>query len=108
MGQVTLTIHGQNYGISCDDEQEERIKKLGTYVDEKMGDIARAGGASSEAHLLVLTSLVLADEVYDLMEGVKDLGGDTGDMKKEEELIIQAIDTLADRIDTIADRIHKA
>lgn len=108
MGQVNLTIHGHNYGLACDDGQEERLQQLASYVDERMGQIAKAGGASSESHLLMLTSILLADEVFDLKAGVAKLGGSPEDLAREEELIVQAIDVLADRIDTIAERIHKA
>ena len=108
MGQVTLTIHGHSYGLACDDGQEERLHQLAAYVDERMGQIAKAGGASSESHLLMLTTILLADEVFDLKAGVAKMGGDPEAMQKEEELIVQAIDVLADRIDSIAERIHKA
>lgn len=108
MGQVTLTIHGHNYGIACDDGQEGRIQALAKYVDLRMSEIARSGGASSESHLLVLTSILLADEIFDLKEGVAALGEDSESFKKEEALIVEAIDVLAERIDMIAGRIHKA
>jgi cell division protein ZapA len=110
MGEVTLTINGRNFGISCDDGQEQRVLDLGHYVDSRLKDISRAGAASNESHLLVLTALLLSDEVFDLRENVNALGGDASEIQtlKEDELAIaQAIDHLAERIDTIATRIQK-
>ncbi len=111
MAEITLTINGRNFGISCDDGQEQRVMDLGHYVDGRLKDISRAGAASNEAHLLVLTSLMLADEVYDLRNQVSNLGGEDQNVEaiKQDELVIaQAIDHLAERIDTIAGRIQKA
>ncbi len=112
MAEITLTINGRNFGISCDDGQEQRVMDLGHYVDGRLKDISRAGAASNEAHLLVLTSLMLADEVYDLRSQVGDLDELTqpgsGSAEKDELVIAQAIDHLAERIDTIAGRIQKA
>ena len=111
MGEITLTINSRNFGISCDDGQEQRVTDLGHYVDSRLKDIARAGAASSESHLLVLTALMLADEVFDLRDHVTSLGGTEEDMQamKQDELVIaQAIDHLAERIDNIAGRMQKA
>ena len=66
MAEVTLSINGRDYGISCDDGQEQRVQDLGMYVDSRLRDIAKAGAASNESHLLVLTSIMLADEIFDL------------------------------------------
>lgn len=111
MAEVTLTINGRNFGISCDDGQEQRVIDLGHYVDARLKDISRAGAASSESHLLVLTSLLLADEIFDLRDNVSALGGDANQARtlNEDELAVaQAIDTLAERIENIAERVQSA
>ncbi len=69
MAEVTVTINNRNYGVSCDNGQEQRVAELGQYIDERLKSIASAGVATTESHLLVLTSLVLADEIHDLLEG---------------------------------------
>jgi len=48
MAQVTLTINGRNYGITCDDGQEQRVMDLGHYVDERIKALSKAGAASNE------------------------------------------------------------
>ncbi|MCB1531312.1 MAG: cell division protein ZapA [Alphaproteobacteria bacterium] len=111
MAQLTLTINGRNYGIACEDGQEQRVMDLAHYVDSKIKDIARAGAGTNESHLLVLTALMLSDEIFDLRDQVDEQGGQTdkSEAQKHDELIIaQAIDHLADRIDTIAERIKAA
>lgn len=65
MAEVTLTIDGRNYGIACDDGQERRLQQLGAYVDQRLREVSGAG-AANKAQSMVLASLVLADEVFDL------------------------------------------
>ncbi len=106
MAEVTLTINGRNYGISCEDGQEQRLTELGHYVDTRIREISKAGAASNESHLLVLAGLVLADEIFDLRDGTGVAAN--GISQEEEKAIVQSIDYLAERINTIASRIQKA
>lgn len=109
MAEVTLTINGRNYGISCEDGQEQRVIDLGQYVDNRIGEIARAGAASNESHLLVLAGLVLADEIFELREGgAVTAPAANGYSAEDEKAIAESIDYLAERINAIAGRIQKA
>lgn len=111
MGEVNISISGRNYGISCQDGQEQRVHDLGAYVDQRLKSIASAGAATNESHLLVLTALMLSDEVFDLKDNV----GSTSEQlqsvqanQNNEEEVAGAINQLADRIDQIAQRIKAA
>ena len=66
MAEISVNINGRKYGMECDDGQESRVVDLGQYVDHKVKQIAAAGAATGESHLLVLTSLMLADEILEL------------------------------------------
>ena len=111
MGEVNISISGRNYGISCQDGQEERVNALGQYVDQRLKGISQAGAATNENHLLVLTALMLSDEVFDLRENVgsqnQQLQSAEANQNDEAE-VAGAIDQLADRIDQIAKRIQAA
>ncbi len=126
MSEVTLKINKRGYSMSCDVGQEERLVELGHYVDERLSDIAAAGAASNESHLLVLTSLVLADEVFELREEmsrmdtyIRDLrngrvsveaersGSSVKMSDQEEKLIVDAIEHLADKIEAISSKLQK-
>ena len=111
MAEITLTINGRSFGIACDDGQEQRVVNLAHYVDKRLKDISRAGAASNESHLLVLTALMLADEVFDMRDNMGQLSDQMENeniLKKDELVIAQAIDHLADRINLIAGRMQKA
>lgn len=74
MTEVNLMIHGRTYGVGCDDGQEKRVKELGQYIDKKVKEIAGAGGGvATEAHLLVLSCLVMADELFETREAIQQI-----------------------------------
>src|SRR3982751_128298 len=114
MGEVNLSIQGKPFTIACDDGQEKRVAALGKYVDTRLRDIAKAGAATSEAHLLVLTAIVLADEIDELREAIakidprtKNRNAEQGVSEEDEREIIEAINHLATRIDSVANRLQK-
>ncbi len=111
MAEVSLSINGRDYGISCDDGQEQRVIDLGMHVDARLRDISSAGAASNESHLLVLTAIMLADEVFDLRDNLAVLGEHVEKgtpLQEDETAIAQTIEQLAGRIQIISDRIQKA
>ncbi|MCB9991829.1 MAG: cell division protein ZapA [Rhodospirillales bacterium] len=117
MAEVSLNIHGKAYGIACDDGQENRVMEVGQYVDNRARDIASAGAASNENHLLVLTALVLADEVKELRDNLRSAQANsnvssgqvsaTGLSVEEEAQIVQSIEQLANRIESVAGQLGK-
>lgn len=82
MAEVNLTIDGKNYGIACDDGQERRVQQLGTYVEQRLRQVS--GGASgNKAQAMVLASIVLADEVFDLNEKLQKASSESDAVKQE-------------------------
>jgi cell division protein ZapA len=109
MAEVNVAIHGKTYGIACDDGQERRVQDLARYVDLRLKEIAGAGAASNEPHLLVLTALVLADEIFDTKASLQAPQAPLDDLLTEddERVIVEAINHLAARIDSVAERLQK-
>ena len=118
MSEVTLKINKRGYSLACDEGQEQRINDLGHYVDSRLRDIEASGAATNESHLLVLTSLVLADEVYELrdevarmndyireMQNGRSMAEQQGMSDQEEKLVADAIDHLAQKIESISSRM---
>jgi cell division protein ZapA len=64
MGQVTLLINGYSYMVGCEDGQEQHLEAMGRQVQKRIDGI-RALGQTGEARLLVLVSLLMADELHD-------------------------------------------
>ena len=85
MGEVAVTIGGRRYPITCDDGQEERVAALAAYVDQRASALAATVGEVGEARLLVMASLVVADEVTEV-----------------ESALALRVEALAARIESIA------
>jgi cell division protein ZapA len=66
MAQVTIKINGYAYTLGCEDGQEEHLQAMSEEVDGRIESIKALGGNSGEARLLVLASLLMADELHDL------------------------------------------
>lgn len=109
MAQVNVAIHGKVYGIACDDGQERRVQELAGYVDMRLREIAGAGAATNESHLLVLTALVLADEIFDTKANMTApvYAEEDRFSEEDERVIVDAINHLAARIDSVAERLQK-
>ena len=111
MAEVNISINGRQFGIACDDGQEQRVMDLANFVDGRLKDIASAGAGTNESHLLVLTSIVMADELFDARDAAANGNGQPlGGLQitqADEGVIIDAIDKMAGCIDAIAGNLAK-
>jgi cell division protein ZapA len=73
MAQVTIKINGYAYTLGCEDGQEEHLQAMAEQVEGRIESIKAIGGNSGEARLLVLASLLMADELHDLKAEMKKL-----------------------------------
>ena len=112
MGQVAVTINGHIYQIACDDGQEDHLRELALYVDARVGELVSTVGQVGDTRLLVMTSLLLADEVSETKGDLARVREKEYDMDKQAEiheaLLASGIEELAARIETIADRLEKS
>ncbi|MCB1537842.1 MAG: cell division protein ZapA [Rhodospirillales bacterium] len=65
MSKTTITVNNRPFTIACDDGQESRVQQLGAYVDERFKELQQAGAAPNETYGLVLTALVIADDMFE-------------------------------------------
>ena len=66
MAQVTVTINDRDYEIACDDGQENHLIKLSKFVDKRLRELTDVIGQVGDARLLVMASLLLADELSEV------------------------------------------
>lgn len=110
MAQVTVTINERKYNVACDDGQEAHLTRLGSYVDRRVGELVAAVGQIGDAKLLVMVSLLLADELSDTyaeMETLKGGKGATAAVDAEARLVSN-LEKCAARIESIAERLEQA
>jgi cell division protein ZapA len=63
MGQVTVTVNGRRYDITCDDGQESHVERLAADIDQRVKALAGKLGALGDARLLLLAALLIADDL---------------------------------------------
>ena len=90
MPEISININGRQYPITCEEGEEEHITRLGRYIDKRVKDLARNVGQIGEAHLLVMTSLVIADELSEANDRARAAG---------DEAVNAAADDLVERLD---------
>ena len=119
MAEINLAIDGRSYPIACDDGQERRVQQLGAYVDQRMKDVSIAG-ANNKTQALVLASLVLADEVFDLNEKLATVTRENSNLSAQEKTIsyqglspndeqhiVTAIGQMAAKVEKLTARMQK-
>lgn len=69
MGEVAITVNGRSYRFECGDGEEARLKELAAYVKSRMDGISREHGNIGEERLLLMTALLIADDLWDATSG---------------------------------------
>jgi len=107
MGQVHITVNGRDYRISCDDGQEERLRGLAAYVEERIDDLVDSVGNVGDLRLMVMASLVIADSLFDATAEVERLRAERTPAV-DATALGPLIEALAARIEDIAAGLESA
>ena len=70
MANVNIKFNNKDYLLSCDDGQEEALKKLTKFLDKKYNELKDKLGNIGENKLLLITTIQLIDEYFDLKQKV--------------------------------------
>jgi len=70
MANVNIKFNNKDYLLSCDDGQEESLKKLTKFLDSKYSELKDKLGNIGENKLLLITTIQLIDDYFDLKERV--------------------------------------
>ena len=70
MANVNIKFNNKDYLLSCDDGQEESLKKLTKFLDNKYAELKDKLGNIGENKLLLITTIQLIDEYFDLKQRV--------------------------------------
>ena len=68
MGQINVNVNGRSYQVACDDGQEDHLMELADYVAKQAEDLAGSIGQIADSRLLLMTSLMVADELSDSLQ----------------------------------------
>ena len=104
MANVNIKFNNKDYLLSCDDGQEESLKSLTKFLDKKYGELKDKLGNIGENKLLLITTIQLIDEYFDLKQRVakqkKNLGVHVkAEEETEEKTVTSSKKTKATKVD---------
>ena len=111
MAQVMVNINGRSFPVQCDDGEEERLADLARYVDQHVSDLAQNIGQVGDARLLLMASLVIADELADAvtrLDTAEEALDDAKSAKADDAALSQMADDLTARMEQLAQRLETA
>ena len=105
MAEVTLSINGRNYSVACDDGEETHLERLAGLINQRIDDLKTVIGQVDEPRLLVMTSLLIADELSEASSKLKVPAADSQGValaKAMEQEAAATLDRCAGRLEAIA------
>jgi len=70
MANVNIKFNNKDYLLSCDDGQEESLKQLTSFLNKKYIELKEKLGNIGENKLLLITTIQLIDDYFNLKERV--------------------------------------
>ena len=83
MANINIKFNNKDYLLSCDDGQEEDLKNLTKFLDKKYSDLKDKLGNIGENKLLLITSIQVIDEYFDLKKRVNLQKGNFENLSKK-------------------------
>jgi len=122
MAQVTVLVNGRNYTLACEDGEEEHLTALAAFIDGRVAELGRSIGQVGDARLMLMASLVVADELAVAHERAEELEHEIEELKQKppeiaeiapvvanavnEDAFAEVIEAAAKRIEDIAARLQ--
>ena len=116
MAIVHIRVNGKEYDVACDDGQEEHLRLLADEVDDRVRAVAYGMGNPGENMALLLTALMMADEVIENKKEIQNIAAEmetiktqiTDEQKTVQDDRMAEIETaMAVTLEEIAARIEK-
>jgi len=73
MSHVSVTIHGRQYRMACEDGQEDHLVRLARDLDQRIEQLKASFGAIGDMRLIVMAALTLGDELSEAAKRVRRL-----------------------------------
>ncbi|HBK09161.1 MAG TPA: cell division protein ZapA [Acetobacteraceae bacterium] len=108
MAQVTLRINGYAYTLGCQDGEEKHLEAMGTEVSNRIDGVRAAAGQSGEARMLVMASLLMADEIFELRSKLEAAEAGAVVQPKPDPKLSRKLNRMAKRAEEIAEGLESS
>jgi cell division protein ZapA len=118
MAQVSVTINGRQFRMTCEDGQEEHLGKLARELDERIGGLRAKFGEIGDTRLTVMAAITVADELAEAGARVKRLEEELAALqdarlaasdrnKAAQASVAAALSAAAERIEGITKKLNQ-
>lgn len=109
MAQVTLRINGYAYVLGCKDGEEKHLEAMAAEVNRRIDGVRAAAGPSGEARMLVMASLLLADDLFEIRHRLAqaEAGVVSSAPAKPDPKLARKLNRMAKRAEEIADGLEQ-
>ena len=73
MTHVTVTIHGKQYRMACEEGQEAQLTALAKDLDHRVEQLKKNFGAIGDMRLIVMAALTVGDELAEAVKRIRRL-----------------------------------
>ncbi len=70
MANVNIKFNGKEFLLSCQDGQEDHLVELSIHLNNKFNELKSSLGNIGESKLLLITSIKLMDEFYEIKNNI--------------------------------------
>jgi cell division protein ZapA len=117
MAQVSVTINGRQFRMTCEDGQEEHLEKLARELDARIGGLRAKFGEIGDTRLTVMAAITVVDELAEAGTRVKRLEEELAALqdartvisdrnKAAQTSVATALSAAAERIESITKKLN--
>lgn len=118
MAQVSVTINGRQFRMTCEDGQEEHLEKLARELDARIGGLRAKFGEIGDTRLTVMAAITVVDELAEAGTRVKRLEEELAALqgartaisdrnKAAQTSIATALSAAAERIESVTKKLNQ-
>lgn len=116
MPMVEITLNGRRHSVQCGEGEEARVRGLAQYIDRKIAELAVDGAKIGDARLMLLASLMVADELSDAYDKIQELeaaqnqgnAAPAGAAAEHERRAAALIEQVAEQLNAVAAELERA
>jgi cell division protein ZapA len=118
MPLVNVLVNNHAYTVACDEGEEEHLRALAKFVDTRVRQLVETVGQVGDARLLLMASLVIADEMSEAMSRLEERDKEMAVLKSApanseksqntEDMLADALEKATRQIEDIAQRLKHA
>ncbi len=118
MAEVSVTINGRQFRMSCEDGQEDHLTRLARDLDSRISGLRTKFGEIGDTRLTVMAAITVADELSEAAARIRQLEDDllaaqdaqaqaSDQAKAAQATVAAAITEAAERIEGITRKLNQ-